>query len=310
MVRYSTPAYRDSEDDDQGGHQLKILSPLPRVPWDLPPLPSGAGAGASPPSVRQCQHDPQDVRHEAATYRRTCSQKRRSVDDAKDYTQRPVGEERERSLSSSQGSRPARLSVSRHEAAPYLVGNPFILSGYRRCITLREACQGLFYQHNSWLDTWTSVFSWVHSHVLLFVASYIYGVFRRDWLSAIVFASFYLHVAWIHAPASIVCHLVGNAGISQHVYELCLELDYLGIFIASVILAFTQAVFVYPWWGTLLNVLLAMGLTAYLVRPEGGEQEKKEGMGSGAGDTQPSVPEGNQRGCIRIEKIKRRRHVA
>jgi hypothetical protein len=168
----------------------------------------------------------------------------------------------------------------------------------------------LFYQHNSWLDTWTSVFSWVHSHVLLFVASYIYGVFRRDWLSAIVFASFYLHVAWIHAPASIVCHLVGNAGISQHVYELCLELDYLGIFIASVILAFTQAVFVYPWWGTLLNVLLAMGLTAYLVRPEGGEQEKKEGRGSGAGDTQSSVPEGNQRRCIRIEKIKRRRHVA
>lgn len=67
---------------------------------------------------------------------------------------------------------------------------------------------------------------------------------------------------------------MGNAGISQHVYELCLEIDYLGIFSASVILSFTQAVFVYPAWATCVNVAMALSLTAYLVSSlwEGGRE--------------------------------------
>ena len=55
-----------------------------------------------------------------------------------------------------------------------------------------------------------------------------------------VFVLFYVHVAVIHAPASVACHLVGNAGISQHVHELSLEVDYLCIFTSSVLLSFTQ----------------------------------------------------------------------
>jgi len=32
----------------------------------------------------------------------------------------------------------------------------------------------------------------------------------------------------------VACHLVGNAGLSKHVHELSLELDYVCIFLASV----------------------------------------------------------------------------
>lgn len=266
-----------SHDEDPIRKQLKILSPLPHVPWDHPPpLATGAGKGNSPASSRH-RHGNQagNDRSSDGVYRRTRarSQKRISFGDGSSFSshqqqQEEEEEDRVRQKVGKQQRRtgmPAYMYLSRYDAPSYLVGNPYIHGGYRACRTLRESCQGLFYYHNSWLDTWTSCFSWIHAHVLLAVAVWRYGAFDQDWLSAFVFGLFYVHVAWVHAPASIVCHLVGNAGISQHVYELCLEIDYLGIFSASVILSFTQAVFVYPAWATCVNVAMALSLTAYLI---------------------------------------------
>lgn len=73
-----------------------------------------------------------------------------------------------------------------------------------------------------------------HLHSLLYLAYARHGAFEHDALSTLAFLFFYTHVAWVHAPASVACHLIGNAGISKHVHELSLELDYVCIFLASV----------------------------------------------------------------------------
>ena len=72
------------------------------------------------------------------------------------------------------------------------------------------------------------------THSLLYLAHTKYGAFAHDRLSALAFLLFYAHVAWVHAPASVACHLIGNAGLSEHVHALSLELDYVCIFLASV----------------------------------------------------------------------------
>jgi len=209
-----------SHDEDPIRKQLKILSPLPHVPWDHPPpLATGAGKGNSPASSRH-RHGNQagNDRSSDGVYRRTRarSQKRISFGDGSSFSshqqqQEEEEEDRVRQKVGKQQRRtgmPAYMYLSRYDAPSYLVGNPYIHGGYRACRTLRESCQGLFYYHNSWLDTWTSCFSWIHAHVLLAVAVWRYGAFDQDWLSAFVFGLFYVHVAWVHAPASIVCHLV------------------------------------------------------------------------------------------------------
>jgi len=99
-------------------------------------------------------------------------------------------------------------------------------------------------------------------------------------LCALIFTLLSLYLYLLLSPSLSLVPQVGNAGISQHVHELCLEMDYLGIFTASVILSFTQAVFVYPWWATCVNVGVALSLTAYLVRRslrEGGKEGGREG---------------------------------
>ena len=216
---YNTP----SHDDDPSRHQLKILSPLPHVPWDHPPpLASGAGAGSSPSSSRH-RHGNQagDDNGNDGVYRRTRarSQKRLSFGGgSSSSSQQEQQEQQEQQVQQKVDQQQQRTGMARHmylsryDAPSYLVGNPYIHGGYRACKTLREACLGLLYHHNSWLDTWTSCFSWFHAHVLLVVAAWRYGVFGEDWLSAVVFALFYVHVAWVHAPASIICHLVRREG--------------------------------------------------------------------------------------------------
>lgn len=58
-----------------------------------------------------------------------------------------------------------RQLLFREEAPSYLTGNPFVLHGFRRCATLWEALDGLFYMHNATWDAWTSIGSFLHSHV-------------------------------------------------------------------------------------------------------------------------------------------------
>jgi hypothetical protein len=58
-----------------------------------------------------------------------------------------------------------RRLLTREDAPPYLTGNPFVLGGFRRCETLWEAVDGLWYMHNAWWDAWTSIGSFLHSHV-------------------------------------------------------------------------------------------------------------------------------------------------
>lgn len=55
--------------------------------------------------------------------------------------------------------------LSREEAPQYLTGNPYVLSGFRQCASVGEAVGGLWYLHNATWDTWTSIGSFLHSHV-------------------------------------------------------------------------------------------------------------------------------------------------
>lgn len=62
-------------------------------------------------------------------------------------------------------SHPHRTLLSREDAPKYLTGNPYVLHGFRRVETLWEAVDGLWYMHNAFWDAWTSIGSFVHSHV-------------------------------------------------------------------------------------------------------------------------------------------------
>lgn len=82
---------------------------------------------------------------------------------------------------------------------------------------------------------------------------------------ASVFTLFWLHVV-VHAPASVSCHLIGNAGISREWYDFTLQADYLCIFLASTLLSFTLSFWVFPPLVTLGILLVAVSMTVHLVR--------------------------------------------
>ena len=109
-----TPPRRLTHHDDdspsqqqqqQQQQQLKILSPLPKVPWDHPASPSwatGAGRSAGSPPPRSPE--------EGGIYRRTRTQRKLYFQATE---QRP--------------QQPHRVTLKREDAPPYLLGNPFIL---------------------------------------------------------------------------------------------------------------------------------------------------------------------------------------
>ncbi len=113
------------EEQDDDHHVPRLLKPLPRIPWHRPAAPTAAAAWA-----------PAAASDKAAA-----------------------------AAAAAATTTAHRVLLSRAEAPEYLTGNPYVLSGFRKVETLREAVDGLWYMHNAFWDAWTSIASFLHSHV-------------------------------------------------------------------------------------------------------------------------------------------------
>lgn len=120
---------RAQEPDDENHHVPRLLLPFPRVPWhrpaNKPPQPASATAAAA---WARLPSSPEHHHHDEDHHHH-------------------------------------RTLLPRSAAPAYLTGNPFVLHGFRKCESMREAVDGLFYMHNAWADSVTSVGSFLHSHV-------------------------------------------------------------------------------------------------------------------------------------------------
>lgn len=72
-------------------------------------------------------------------------------------------EEEGRCRTDSLPSKQHRVLLPREKAEPYLTGNPHVLAGFRKCESVAEAVDGLWYWHNQTFDAWTSIISIIHS---------------------------------------------------------------------------------------------------------------------------------------------------
>lgn len=130
-----------------------------------------------------------------------------------------------------------RKPLKKREEAPSYIQNEFYTEGYRECTGHRDALRSLFYWHVDWLDTWTSIVDVFHSTALLLWAMYATEVWSEGaTVDRVVFWTFYA-VSWLHAPASVMYHLFGCAGITKEHFLFYQRLDYIMIFGSSVPLA-------------------------------------------------------------------------
>lgn len=104
----------------------------------------------------------------------------------------------------------------------YLAVNPYIRTGYRRLNSHMSAIRSLWYYHNSFIDTWTSIFTFVHAFFLYFFMSPRTLVFFLHFLNGV-----------LHAPPSVAYHLVGCAGIGEFWFYFYQSVDYFFIFVSS-----------------------------------------------------------------------------
>jgi len=119
--------------------------------------------------------------------------------------------------------------------------NAYITKGYRLCRRKREMFLSLFYWHNCWLDTMTSLSNMVHATILLFYA-FSWSCFKTEdkW----IFFTFFL-TALIHSPPSAAYHLIGCSGRSYSDYLFYQRLDFVMIFVSSIPLAFSLCYFTF-----------------------------------------------------------------
>lgn len=118
-------AAQQAHDDTDNHHVPRLLLPFPRIPWHRP-------------------KPQQPATTTAAAWTRLPS--------SPEYYHRDHHQHH-------------RTLLSRSEAPSYLTGNPFVLHGFRRCASLWEAVDGLWFMHNAFWDAWTSIASFVHSHM-------------------------------------------------------------------------------------------------------------------------------------------------
>jgi len=143
-----------------------------------------------------------------------------------------------------------RTPLKRREEAAEYIQNAYYTEGYRACTGHRDALRSLFYWHVDWLDTWTSIIDVFHSTALLLYAMYCTEVWSEGaTVDRVVFWTFYA-VSWLHAPASVMYHLFGCAGITKEHFLFYQRLDYIMIFCSSVPLACCLGFYVFhvqPW---------------------------------------------------------------
>jgi hypothetical protein len=110
-----------------------------------------------------------------------------------------------------------------------------------------ECWESLFYTHNCFLDTWSSIFTLIHATALLLYGAFIGAdQWETSWSDRVPLVLMFL-VAVLHAPASVSYHLFGCSGMSYEWFRFYQRLDFLFIFVSSVPLVVALAW--YPWSG-------------------------------------------------------------
>lgn len=131
------------------------------------------------------------------------------------------------------------------EVPDYLYDNPYITQGFRYLTNYWDAFKSLFYFHNCFMDTWTSVVTGLQSIALLVASASIptdqwkHGASDRTCLVLFFFMGIF------HAPCSVLYHLFGHAGISKECYLFFQRLDFFMIFFGMSFLSLSLAW--YPW---------------------------------------------------------------
>eukprot|EP00283_Hemiselmis_rufescens_P008523 CAMPEP_0173433126 /NCGR_PEP_ID=MMETSP1357-20121228/10684_1 /TAXON_ID=77926 /ORGANISM="Hemiselmis rufescens, Strain PCC563" /LENGTH=364 /DNA_ID=CAMNT_0014397807 /DNA_START=36 /DNA_END=1130 /DNA_ORIENTATION=+ len=146
-------------------------------------------------------------------------------------------------------------------AAPHWTVRPFILWGYRDCMSWRQCCRSLFTLHNETGNVWTHVFG-----LLVFLVLQAYELLREDkTLHHRVVASGYIMATNFCMVSSAIFHLMTPH--SKQVYEQCLRFDMTGIalvIIASFLVGLHYGYWCHPFLGkvyfTIVGVLSGIAI--------------------------------------------------
>ena len=131
----------------------------------------------------------------------------------------------------------ARHLVTSEDAPSYVATNPYISKGYRLCKSYFDCFVSLFYFHNCWTDTWTSILN-LFNCATLYMVTVALGVWNDSTEGdKTAFYAFFL-TCLVHAPFSIGYHLIGCSGISQNAFLFWQRADFMMIFGASIPLAY------------------------------------------------------------------------
>jgi adiponectin receptor len=114
----------------------------------------------------------------------------------------------------------------------------------------------LFQYHTETVNAWTMILTTVAS----VCATAVISCLEPD--ASFVFAVFTLS-AVLHMPFSVGFHLFTPISIS--VFNLWRKMDVCAIFIVSILLTFSLAYYVLPWWGVLVNVGVAVAIAVAAV---------------------------------------------